>query len=70
MQTKPAACGKRLLALVLGFGLETLGIGELVAEAFQCLGDGAGFIGAVLTLLGNLIADVSYAVADPRIRVS
>jgi peptide/nickel transport system permease protein len=28
------------------------------------------FIGAVLTLLGNLIADVSYAVADPRIRVS
>jgi len=28
------------------------------------------FIGAVLTLIGNLIADVSYAVADPRIRVS
>lgn len=28
------------------------------------------FIGAVLTLMGNLIADVSYAVADPRIRVS
>jgi len=27
-------------------------------------------IGAVLTLLGNLIADISYAVADPRIRVS
>lgn len=27
-------------------------------------------IGAALTLLGNLIADVSYAVADPRIRVS
>lgn len=27
------------------------------------------FIGALLTLLGNLIADVSYAVADPRIRV-
>jgi len=25
-------------------------------------------IGAVLTLLGNLIADVSYALADPRIR--
>jgi ABC-type dipeptide/oligopeptide/nickel transport system permease component len=24
----------------------------------------------VLTLLGNLIADVSYALADPRIRVS
>jgi peptide/nickel transport system permease protein len=28
------------------------------------------FIGAVLTLMGNLIADVSYALADPRIRVS
>jgi peptide/nickel transport system permease protein len=27
-------------------------------------------IGAVLTLLGNLIADLSYSVADPRIRVS
>jgi peptide/nickel transport system permease protein len=27
-------------------------------------------IGAVLTLVGNLIADVSYAVADPRIRIS
>ncbi len=27
-------------------------------------------IGAVLTLLGNLIADVSYAIADPRIRVN
>ena len=26
-------------------------------------------IGAVLTLFGNLIADVSYAVADPRIRI-
>jgi len=28
------------------------------------------FIGAVLTLIGNLLADVSYALADPRIRVS
>lgn len=28
------------------------------------------FIGAVLTLLGNLIADVAYAITDPRIRVS
>ncbi|MFB3925897.1 MAG: ABC transporter permease [Syntrophales bacterium] len=26
-------------------------------------------IGAVLTLLGNLIADVAYALADPRIRI-
>lgn len=28
------------------------------------------FIGAVLTLLGNLLADVSYALVDPRVRVS
>ena len=27
-------------------------------------------IGAILTLFGNLIADVSYALADPRIRIS
>lgn len=27
-------------------------------------------IGSVLTLVGNLIADVSYALADPRIRIS
>ena len=27
-------------------------------------------IGAILTLVGNLIADVSYALADPRIRIS
>ena len=26
-------------------------------------------IGAVLTMLGNLLADVAYAYADPRIRV-
>lgn len=28
------------------------------------------FIGAMLTLLGNLLADISYALVDPRIRVS
>ncbi|MCG6536530.1 MAG: ABC transporter permease [Syntrophales bacterium LBB04] len=28
------------------------------------------FIGGVLTLLGNLLADISYALVDPRIRVS
>ncbi len=28
------------------------------------------FIGAILTLIGNLIADLSYAVADPRIRIA
>jgi len=26
-------------------------------------------IGAVLTLFGNLIADIAYAFVDPRIRV-
>ena len=26
-------------------------------------------IGAFLTLVGNLLADISYAIADPRIRV-
>jgi len=25
-------------------------------------------IGAILTLIGNLIADISYSLADPRIR--
>ena len=28
------------------------------------------FIGAVLTLFGNLLADISYALVDPRIRIS
>jgi len=28
------------------------------------------FIGAVFTLIGNLLADLSYALADPRIRVT
>jgi peptide/nickel transport system permease protein len=27
-------------------------------------------IGAILTLIGNLLADISYAMVDPRIRVS
>jgi peptide/nickel transport system permease protein len=31
---------------------------------------GVLFIGAILTLIGNLVADVSYALADPRIRVT
>ncbi len=26
-------------------------------------------IGAVLTLLGNLLADIAYALVDPRLRV-
>jgi len=31
---------------------------------------GVLFIGAILTLIGNLVADLSYAVADPRIRIA
>jgi peptide/nickel transport system permease protein len=31
---------------------------------------GVLFIGAILTLIGNLVADVVYACVDPRIRVS
>jgi peptide/nickel transport system permease protein len=27
-------------------------------------------IGAVLTLVGNLLADISYALVDPRVRIS
>ncbi len=26
-------------------------------------------IGAILTLVGNLLADLAYSIADPRIRV-
>ena len=26
-------------------------------------------IGSILTLIGNLIADISYALVDPRVRV-
>jgi peptide/nickel transport system permease protein len=26
-------------------------------------------IGAVLTLIGNLLADISYALVDPRVRI-
>jgi peptide/nickel transport system permease protein len=31
---------------------------------------GIVIIGALLTLIGNLIADVCYSIADPRIRHS
>jgi len=27
-------------------------------------------IGALLTMIGNLLADISYALVDPRIRMS
>jgi len=48
------------------------GMGLLFFEAVMSrdypLVMGITVIGAVLTLLGNLIADISYAWADPRIR--
>ncbi len=50
------------------------GLGKLFYEAIMMrdynLIMGSLTIGAVLTLLGNLIADIAYSVADPRIRAS
>lgn len=50
------------------------GVGKLFFESVMARDYavimGILFFGAILTLLGNLLADVMYAVADPRIRVS
>ncbi|MGC9324265.1 MAG: ABC transporter permease [Desulfomonilia bacterium] len=50
------------------------GLGKLFYEAIMMrdynMIMGSLTIGAVLTLLGNLIADICYSIADPRIRVS
>ncbi len=50
------------------------GLGKLFYEAIMMrdynMIMGSLTIGAVLTLLGNLIADIAYSIADPRIRVS
>ncbi|MDT8273570.1 MAG: ABC transporter permease, partial [Desulfomonilia bacterium] len=50
------------------------GLGKLFYEAIMMrdynLIMGSLTIGAVLTLLGNLIADICYSIADPRIRAS
>ena len=50
------------------------GMGQLFYQAVMSrdypLVMGILVIGAVLILLGNLVADISYALADPRIRIS
>ena len=50
------------------------GVGKLFYESVMsrdyAVIMGILFLGAILTLLGNLLADVMYAVVDPRIRVS
>jgi len=48
------------------------GLGKLFYEAIMMrdynMIMGSLTIGAVLTLFGNLIADIAYSLADPRIR--
>jgi peptide/nickel transport system permease protein len=50
-------------------GMGQLFYGSVMARDYPVI-MGILVIGAVLTLLGNLIADISYALADPRIRIS
>jgi peptide/nickel transport system permease protein len=59
-----------------GFIFETIfawpGMGRLGYQAIMAYDYpvimGIGTIAAFLTLLGNLIADVGYAIVDPRVR--
>jgi peptide/nickel transport system permease protein len=59
-----------------GFIFETIfawpGMGRLAYEASFSFDYtvimGVVFFGAILTLLGNIIADITYALVDPRIR--
>ncbi|HVZ81305.1 MAG TPA: ABC transporter permease [bacterium] len=69
--------GLSLPALIGGsFIIETIfawpGMGRLGFEAIMSrnytLVMGIGTISAILTLLGNLLADIGYALADPRVR--
>jgi peptide/nickel transport system permease protein len=48
-------------------GMGRLGYDAIMARDYPVI-MGVGTIVAVLTLLGNLIADITYAYADPRIR--
>jgi peptide/nickel transport system permease protein len=50
-------------------GLGLLFVNELNAEDFQTV-IALVLIGGVLTVIGNLIADVALSVADPRIRIA
>jgi peptide/nickel transport system permease protein len=49
-------------------GMGQLFYGAVMARDYPVV-MGELVIGAVLTLIGNLVADISYALVDPRIRV-
>jgi peptide/nickel transport system permease protein len=48
-------------------GMGRLGYQAIMARDYPVI-MGVGVIAALLTLLGNLIADITYAFVDPRIR--
>ncbi len=50
-------------------GMGRLGFDAIMARDFPVV-MGVGTIAAVLTLAGNLVADLAYAVVDPRIRLA
>jgi peptide/nickel transport system permease protein len=50
-------------------GMGQLFYGSVMARDYPVI-MGILVIGAVLTLLGNLLADICYALVDPRIRLS
>jgi peptide/nickel transport system permease protein len=50
-------------------GLGQLFYGAVMARDYPLI-MGSLVLGAILTLLGNLLADVGYGLADPRIRLS
>lgn len=50
-------------------GMGRLGFDAIMARDFPVV-MGVGTIAALLTLAGNLLADLAYAVADPRIRLA
>ena len=47
-------------------GMGQLFYGSVMARDYPVI-MGILFIGAILTLLGNFLADISYAIVDPRI---
>jgi peptide/nickel transport system permease protein len=50
-------------------GMGQLAIASITARDYPTL-MGAALIGSILVLLSNLLADILYAAADPRIRYS
>ncbi len=48
-------------------GMGRLGFEAIMSRNYTVV-MGIGIISALLTLMGNLLADVGYALADPRIR--